>query len=50
MELIAWSDADLSRARQIAQPVVDQWAAKGPLARQAADSQRAFLRELKLLA
>lgn len=50
VKLIAWSEADLARARQFAQPVVDQWAAKGALARQAADSQRAFLRELKLLA
>jgi TRAP-type mannitol/chloroaromatic compound transport system substrate-binding protein len=50
VELIAWSEADLGRARQHAQTVVDEWAAKGPLAKQAADSQRAFLRELKLLA
>ncbi|MBK5207708.1 MAG: TRAP transporter substrate-binding protein [Polaromonas sp.] len=50
VELVAWSDADLTRARQLAQVVVDEWAAKGPLAKQAAESQRAFLRELKLLA
>ncbi|MGQ2979283.1 MAG: TRAP transporter substrate-binding protein [Polaromonas sp.] len=50
VELVAWSDADLTRARQIAQGVVDEWAAKGALAKQAAESQRAFLRELKLLA
>jgi hypothetical protein len=30
--------------------VVDEWAAKGTLAKQSAESQRAFLRELKLLA
>ena len=50
VELVAWSDADLTRARQIAQTVVDEWAAKGTLAKQSAESQRAFLRELKLLA
>ena len=50
VELVAWSDADLARARQLAQGVVDEWAAKGALAKQAAESQRAFLRELKLLA
>jgi len=50
VELVAWSEADLARARQLAQGVVNDWAAKGPLARQAAESQRAFLRELKLLA
>lgn len=50
VELVAWSDADLGRARQLAQGVADEWAAKGPLAKQAVDSQRAFLRELKLLA
>ncbi len=50
VELVAWSDADLTRARQLAQVVADEWAAKGPLAKQAVDSQRAFLREIKLLA
>lgn len=50
VELIAWSAADLARARQLAQEVVDTWAAKSPLAKQAAESQRAFLREIKLLA
>jgi len=49
VELVAWSDADLGRARQLAQGVADEWAGKGPLAKQAVDSQRAFLRELKLL-
>lgn len=50
VELVAWSDADLTRARHTAQGVADEWAAKGPLAKQAVDSQRAYLRELKLLA
>lgn len=50
VELVAWSEADLARARQIAQGVGDQWGAKGALAKQAVESQRAFLRELKLLA
>ena len=50
VELVAWSNADLARARQLAQGVVDQWSAKSALAKQAAESQRAFLRELKLLA
>lgn len=50
VELVAWSDADLGKARELAQVVVSEWAAKGPLAKQAAESQRAFLRELKLLA
>lgn len=50
VELVAWSDADLARARRTAQNVVDEWAAKGALAKQAAESQRAWLRELKLLA
>jgi len=50
VELVAWSDADLATARGIAQHVVDEWAAKSPLAKQAAESQRAYLKELKLLA
>jgi TRAP-type mannitol/chloroaromatic compound transport system substrate-binding protein len=50
VELVTWSEADLSRARQLAQKVVDEWSAKGPLAKQAAESQRSFLKELKLLA
>jgi TRAP-type mannitol/chloroaromatic compound transport system substrate-binding protein len=50
VELVAWSDADLAKARETAQVVVSEWAAKGPLAKQAAESQRAYLRELKLLA
>lgn len=49
VELVAWSDTDLAHARQLAQGVADEWAAKGALAKQAVDSQRAFLRELKLL-
>jgi TRAP-type mannitol/chloroaromatic compound transport system substrate-binding protein len=49
VELVAWSDADLLRARQLAQGVADEWGAKGPLAKQAVESQRAYLRELKLL-
>jgi len=50
VELIAWSDEDLTAAREIAQHVVDEWAAKSPLAKQAAESQRDYLKELKLLA
>jgi TRAP-type mannitol/chloroaromatic compound transport system substrate-binding protein len=50
VELVTWSDADLLHARQLSQVVADEWAAKGPLAKQAVESQRAFLRELKLLA
>lgn len=49
VELVAWSDADLLRGRKLAQDVVDEWARKGPLAKESAESQRAFLRELKLL-
>lgn len=47
--LSAWSKEDLLHARKLAQTVADEWAAKGPLAKQAVDSQRAFLRDLGLL-
>lgn len=50
VELVAWSDTDLARARQLAQNVADEWGAKSALAKQAHESQRSFLRELKLLA
>lgn len=49
VELVSWSDEDLTRARKLAQEVVDEWARKGALAKESAESQRAFLRELKLL-
>ncbi|HMM73637.1 MAG TPA: hypothetical protein PKC22_15700, partial [Rhodocyclaceae bacterium] len=49
VELVSWSDADLLRGRKLAQDVVDEWAKKGALAKESAESQRAFLRELKLL-
>ncbi len=50
IELIAWSPDELAKARKIASGVADEWAKKSPLARQAVESQKAFLRELKLLA
>lgn len=50
VELIAWSQDELTRARALAMTVADEWAKKGPLAKQAVDSQKAFLRELKLVA
>ncbi len=49
VELIVWSNDDLLHGRKLAQEVADEWAKKGPLAKQATESQRAFLRELKLL-
>ncbi len=49
IDLIAWSDADLLHARGLAQGVAGEWAAKGALAKQAHESQAAFLRELKLI-
>jgi len=50
VELVAWSEEDLRRARLLAMGVADEWGAKGALAKQAHESQRAFLRELKLIA
>jgi len=49
IELIAWSPDELNKARAIAMGIADEWAKKGPLAKQAVDSQKAFLRELKLI-
>ncbi len=49
VELVAWSAEDIARTRVLAQT----WQARGcqrPLAKQAVESQRAFLRDLKLLA
>ncbi len=50
VELIAWSDEDRGRARGMAHEVWSDWAKKSPLAKQAVESQQAYLRELKLLA
>jgi TRAP-type mannitol/chloroaromatic compound transport system substrate-binding protein len=50
IELISWSPDELAKARKIAAGVADEWAKKSPLARQAVESQKSFLRELKLLA
>lgn len=50
VELISWSDEDRGRARGLAHEVWATWAKKSPLARQAVESQQAYLRELKLLA
>jgi TRAP-type mannitol/chloroaromatic compound transport system substrate-binding protein len=50
VELVAWSTADLNRARGVAQGVWEDWAKKGALAKQAVESQKAYLREIKLLA
>jgi TRAP-type mannitol/chloroaromatic compound transport system substrate-binding protein len=50
IELIAWTPDELTKARALAMTVADEWGKKGPLAKQAVDSQKAYLRELKLLA
>lgn len=50
VELIAWSKDELNKARALATTVWDDWAKKSPLARQAVDSQKALLKELKLIA
>jgi TRAP-type C4-dicarboxylate transport system substrate-binding protein len=50
IELVDWSLADRNRARDLAHGVWDEWAKKSPLAKQAIDSQRAYLRELKIVA
>jgi TRAP-type mannitol/chloroaromatic compound transport system substrate-binding protein len=50
VELIDWSDEDRSRGRELAHVVWDEWAKKSPLAKQAVESQKAYLREIKLLA
>lgn len=50
VELVSWSDDDLGRARAVAQGVWGEWAKKGALAKQAVESQSAYLRELKLIA
>ncbi|MGB6103426.1 MAG: TRAP transporter substrate-binding protein [Pusillimonas sp.] len=50
VELIAWSDADRLRGRELAHEVWGEWAKKSPLAKQAVESQQAYLREIKLLA
>ncbi len=50
VELVEWNTADLNRARGIAQGVWDEWAKKGGLAKQAIESQKAYLREIKLIA
>jgi TRAP-type mannitol/chloroaromatic compound transport system substrate-binding protein len=50
VELIAWSTEDIGKGRVIAMEVADEWGKKSLLAKQAVDSQKAFLREIKLLA
>lgn len=50
VELIAWSDESRNRGRELAHEVWAEWAKKSPLAKQAVESQQAYLRELKLLA
>ncbi len=50
IEMITWSPDELAKARALAMTVADEWSKKGPLAKQAVDSQKSFLRELKLLA
>lgn len=50
VELVAWSDEDRHRARVLAHEVWAEWAKKSPLAKQAVESQQAYLREIKLLA
>jgi len=50
VELVDWSGADRLRSRIIAQGVWEEWAKKSPLAKQAVESQKTYLREIKLLA
>jgi len=50
VELIDWSDESRRRSRELAHQVWAEWAKKSPLAKQAVESQQAYLREIKLLA
>lgn len=49
VEMIAWSPQEVAKGRVIAMDVADEWGKKSPLAKQAVDSQKAYLREIKLL-
>ena len=50
VELVDWSTADRNRARELAHGVWEEWAKKSPLAKQAVESQKAYLREIKIVA
>jgi TRAP-type mannitol/chloroaromatic compound transport system substrate-binding protein len=47
---IVWSDAELAKIRTLAHRTWDDWSKKTPLAKQAYDSQIAWLKDLGLLA
>ena len=48
--MVSWNDQELRKIRALAQATWDDWAKKSPLAKRAVDSQKAWLRELGLLA
>ncbi len=48
--LVSWSDDELRKIRALAEATWDDWAKKSPLARRAVESQKAWLRELRILA
>jgi TRAP-type mannitol/chloroaromatic compound transport system substrate-binding protein len=48
--MVSWNDEELRKIRALAQATWDDWAKKSPLAKRAVDSQKAWLRELGLLA
>jgi TRAP-type mannitol/chloroaromatic compound transport system substrate-binding protein len=47
---IVWSDAEMAKVRDLAHKTWEDWSKKTPLAKQAYDSQVAWLRDLGLLA
>jgi len=48
--LVGWQEDELRKLRALAQATWDEWAKKSPLAKKAVDSQKAWLKELGLLA
>ena len=49
MTLVSWTDEDRRKIRTLAQQTWDDWSKKSPLAKKAADSQKAWLKDLGLL-
>jgi TRAP-type mannitol/chloroaromatic compound transport system substrate-binding protein len=46
----AWPDAEMAKVRALAEKTWEEWSKKTPLAKQAYDSQLAWLKDLKVIA
>jgi TRAP-type mannitol/chloroaromatic compound transport system substrate-binding protein len=50
VKAVEWSDAEMAKIRGLAQRTWEEWSKKTPLAKQAYDSQLAWLKDLRLVA